>query len=56
MRRIQPEAARDEDDPRHLDCNILDRLPMSVAAAARETLRVGDCVISMLEGNLEALR
>lgn len=56
MRRILPEAARDKDGPRHLNCNILDRPAMALAAAARETLRIGDCVISMLEGNLEALR
>lgn len=56
MRRLLPEASSDADGPRHLDSDILDRPTMALAAAARETLRIGDCVASMLESNLEALR
>ncbi|CAH1652950.1 Na/Pi cotransporter family protein [Chelatococcus asaccharovorans] len=56
VRRILPEAATREDGPRHLDSDILDRPTMALAAAARETLRIGDCVASMLQNNLEALR
>lgn len=56
MRRILPEAVLPDDGPRHLDAGILDKPTMALAAAARETLRIGDCVASMLETNLEALR
>lgn len=56
IRKLLPEKAEDDDGPRHLDAAILDRPAMALAAAARETLRIGDCVTSMLESNLEALR
>ncbi|MBZ9602970.1 Na/Pi cotransporter family protein [Phyllobacterium chamaecytisi] len=56
MRRILPEGSIPDDGPRHLDAGILDKPTMALAAAARETLRMGDCVASMLESNLQALQ
>ncbi|TKT82437.1 Na/Pi cotransporter family protein [Aquamicrobium sp. LC103] len=56
VRRLLPETSSDADGPRHLDADILDRPTMALAAAARETLRIGDYVATMLENNLEALR
>ncbi|MBZ9994298.1 Na/Pi cotransporter family protein [Mesorhizobium sp. BH1-1-4] len=56
MRRILPEAVLPNGGPRHLDAGILDKPAMALAAAARETLRIGDCVASMLTTNLEALK
>ncbi|RWQ22721.1 Na/Pi cotransporter family protein [Mesorhizobium sp.] len=57
MQCLLPEAQSPDDGPRHLlSADILDRPAMALAAAARETLRIGDCVSSMLESNLEALR
>jgi phosphate:Na+ symporter len=56
MQWLLPDGGRPDDAPRHLDTEILDRPVMALAAAARETLRIGDCVTSMLESNLEALR
>ena len=56
VRRLLPERPMDGEGPRYLDASILDRPALALAAAARETLRIGDCVASMLERNLEALR
>ncbi|MBD8065179.1 Na/Pi cotransporter family protein [Devosia sp. PTR5] len=42
--------------PRHLDEAALSDPPAALAAAARETLRVGDIVGSMLENTLNGLR
>ncbi|RWJ60823.1 MAG: Na/Pi cotransporter family protein [Mesorhizobium sp.] len=56
VRRLLPEAPTGGDGPQHLDSGILDRPAMALAAAARETLRIGDRVTAMLESNLEALR
>lgn len=56
VRHLLPEASRGNDGPQHLDSDILDRPTMALAAAARETLRIGDRVAAMLEGNLEALK
>jgi phosphate:Na+ symporter len=56
MQRLLPEARHAVDGPCHLNAEILDKPAMALAAAARETLRIGDYVASMLESNLEALR
>lgn len=56
MRRVLPEAIENEGGPRHLDLDSLDKPVIALAGAARETLRIGDCVTEMLKTNLEALR
>lgn len=40
----------------YLDDSVLDTPTIALAAAARETLRVSDIVLRMLQGSLEALR
>ncbi|RWB78236.1 Na/Pi cotransporter family protein [Mesorhizobium sp.] len=56
MRRILPEAAQLDGGPRHLDPDSLDTPALALAGAARETLRIGDCIAAMLQTNLEALK
>lgn len=56
MRRIQPEAVQLDGGPRHLDPGSLDTPALALAGAARETLRIGDCITAMLQTNLEALK
>lgn len=50
------EAAEDAAKPRHLDESALEEPPVAIAAALRETLRLGDLVEDMLGRSLEALR
>lgn len=55
--RMVPDKGRSPDDgPLHLDQDALQDPPAALAAAMRETLRVGDVVGSMLENSLNALR
>ncbi|ODT66833.1 MAG: sodium:phosphate symporter [Pelagibacterium sp. SCN 63-23] len=55
--RIMPRQASDsENAPRHLDDNALADPPAALAAATRETLRIGDTVEKMLEGAFSAVR
>jgi phosphate:Na+ symporter len=56
MCRFLPEPTEIEDGPRHLDPDSLDTPALALAGAARETLRIGDCITRMLQTNLEALR
>ncbi|QRM32405.1 Na/Pi cotransporter family protein [Microvirga sp. VF16] len=56
MHRLLPLGQPTDDGPRHLDPGILDKPAMALAAAARETLRMGDRVSAMLKSNLEALQ
>lgn len=56
MLRLVPDAPAAPDGPRHLDPAGIDTPAIALANAARETLRIGDRVATMLEGNLEALR
>jgi phosphate:Na+ symporter len=51
-----PEPATSERGVNYLDDSVLDTPAIALAAAARETLRVSDIVLHMLEGSLEALR
>ncbi|MEE8276801.1 MAG: Na/Pi cotransporter family protein [Alphaproteobacteria bacterium] len=43
------------DVPRHLDRNALDTPPVALAGAARETLRMGEIVETMLRRSMEAI-
>jgi phosphate:Na+ symporter len=56
MRRLLPEALIQGDGPGHLDQASLGNPAMALAGAVRETLHIGDSVISMLQKTLEALR
>ncbi|MHC5654051.1 Na/Pi cotransporter family protein [Stappia sp.] len=56
MRQMLPEAQIAETGPKHLDKRFLDQPAQALAAAARETLRIGDRVALMLERNLQALK
>jgi phosphate:Na+ symporter len=49
-------ATADPFAPRHLDPSALDTPPLALVAAARETLRMGDCVDVMLRQVMTALR
>lgn len=51
-----PKPTTPERGVKYLDYSILDTPTIALAAASRETLRVGDIVLRMLEGSLEALR
>ncbi|MHA6691945.1 Na/Pi cotransporter family protein [Devosia sp. A449] len=53
---VVPEPATGQRGVRYLDDTVLDTPAIALAAAARETLRVSDIVLHMLEGSLEALR
>lgn len=53
---VIPAPAAPERGVRYLDDSVLDTPTIALAAAARETLRVSDIVLHMLEGSLEALR
>lgn len=55
-RAVPDEAANGAEGPRHLDETALADPPAALAAATRETLRVGDLVGAMLENSLNALR
>jgi phosphate:Na+ symporter len=48
-------AAADPLAPRHLDAGALETPPLALVAAARETLRMGDCVDVMLRQVMTAL-
>lgn len=56
MRQILPEAPESDGGPRHLDPDSFGTPALALAGAARETLRIGDCITKMLRTNLEALR
>jgi phosphate:Na+ symporter len=56
VRHLLPATERAPDGPKHLDPTALASPPTALAAAARETLRVGDKVERMLETSLAALR
>lgn len=51
-----PKPAKAERGTRYLDDTVLDTPTIALAAAARETLRVSDIVLRMLQGSLDALR
>lgn len=51
-----PKPTTPERGANYLDDGVLDTPTMALAAAARETLRVSDIVLRMLQGSLEALR
>ena len=51
-----PVPAQPERGVRYLDDSAIDTPTIALAAAARETLRVSDLVLRMLQGSLEALR
>lgn len=51
-----PVPAQPEKGVRYLDESAIDTPTIALAAAARETLRVSDLVLRMLQGSLEALR
>lgn len=51
-----PKPAMPERGTRYLDDTVLDTPTIALAAAARETLRVSDIVLRMLQGSLDALR
>ncbi|KQX43047.1 sodium:phosphate symporter [Devosia sp. Root436] len=51
-----PKPATPERGTRYLDDTVLDTPTIALAAAERETLRVSDIVLRMLEGSLDALR
>lgn len=56
MNRAFPQPAPGSDGPRYLDASTLAMPSVALACAARETLRIGDRVISMLDCSLTALR
>ncbi|UJW83902.1 Na/Pi cotransporter family protein [Devosia sp. SL43] len=51
-----PEPSSPERGTNYLDDSVLDTPTIALAAAARETLRVSDIVLRMLQGSLESLR
>lgn len=51
-----PRPATPERGANYLDDSVLDTPTIALAAAQRETLRVSDLVLRMLQGSLEALR
>ncbi len=51
----EPPPEADPAAPRYLDREALDTPPVALAAAAREALRMGDVVQSMLSASLDAL-
>lgn len=51
-----PEPTTPEKGANYLDDSVLDTPTIALAAAARETLRVSDIVLRMLQGSLESLR
>ena len=53
---VVPEPATSERGVNYLDDSVLDTPAIALAAAARETLRVSDIVLRMLQGSLDALR
>jgi phosphate:Na+ symporter len=55
-KRLLPRETAAEDGPRFLDPASLDTPVVALSIAARETLRVGDIVLEMLEASLRALR
>lgn len=58
LRRLLPDKPEtaDEGKPRYLDPNALDTPSVAIASAARETLRQGDVIGSMLRKTLEVFR
>jgi phosphate:Na+ symporter len=57
LQRVLPEKKRPADPsvPRYLDDNALDTPPLALANAARETLRMGDTIETMLRDVMAAL-
>src|SRR5690606_17652351 len=53
---VVPELVTGQRGVRYLDDTVLDTPAIALAAASRETLRVSDIVLHMLEGSLDALR
>ena len=53
---VVPKPATPERGANYLDDSVLDTPTIALATAARETLRVSDIVLHMLQGSLEALR
>ena len=55
--RILPEvlSAEDAGTPKYLDANALETPSVALTAAARETLRMGDAIKTMLEGSRQVL-
>jgi len=51
-----PKSATTERGVNYLDDSVLDTPTIALATAARETLRVSDIVLAMLQGSLNALR
>ena len=51
-----PAPAKPERGANYLDDSVLDTPTIALATAARETLRVSDIVLRMLQGSLDALR
>ncbi|MDB5615136.1 MAG: Sodium-dependent phosphate transporter [Devosia sp.] len=51
-----PKPATPERGANYLDDSVLDTPTIALATAARETLRVSDIVLRMLQGSLDALR
>lgn len=51
-----PKSATAERGANYLDDSVLDTPTIALATAARETLRVSDIVLAMLQGSLNALR
>lgn len=56
--RILPDSAMPEDEktPKHLEESALDSPGVALSGAARETLRIGDTVESMLERTMEVFK
>ncbi len=55
-RYLVPKAPADADGPKYLDRSDLETTAVALAAAARETLRIGDIAVNMLELSLHALK
>lgn len=53
---FMPKAQADAFGPRYLDDSALTSPTIALAAAARETLRLGDLVRDMIEGSMNALK
>jgi phosphate:Na+ symporter len=57
LARLLPDKAEERDDrPRYLDAGAVETPSLALAAATRETLRMGDTIEAMLRGTLDVLR
>lgn len=55
--RVLPDSVAPGDDrPRYLDAAVVETPSLALAAATRETLRMGDTIEAMLKGTLDVLR